>query len=81
MREKKPVISNTDRPSPEYECGEKKLVMWAASFVSKIDQNLIFSDTPITLNILREIIKSVFEILRTGKVCGIDKISTVFLLA
>ena len=48
-------------------------------FVSKIDQNLITSDTPITLNIHRENIKSVFESLRSGKVCGIDEIPNEFL--
>ena len=48
-------------------------------FVSKINQNLITSDTPITLNIHRENIKSVLESLRSGKAGGIDEISNEFL--
>jgi hypothetical protein len=48
-------------------------------FVSKIDQNLITSDTPISLNIHRENIKSVLESLRLGKTCGIDEIPNEFL--
>ena len=47
-------------------------------FISKIDQNLITSDTPISLNIHRENIKS-FESLRSGKACGIDEIPNEFL--
>jgi hypothetical protein len=48
-------------------------------FVSKIDQNLITSDTPISLNIHRENIKSVLESLMSGKACGIDEIPNEFL--
>ena len=48
-------------------------------FVSKIDQNLITSNTPISLNIHRENIKSVLESLRSGKACGIDEIPNEFL--
>ena len=48
-------------------------------FVSKIDQNLITSDTPISLNIHWENIKSVLESLRSGKACGIDEIPNEFL--
>ena len=48
-------------------------------FVSKIDQNLITSDTPISLNIHRENIKSILESLRSWKACGIDEIPNKFL--
>jgi hypothetical protein len=48
-------------------------------FVSKIDQNLITSDTLISLNIHRENIKSVLESLMSGKACGIDEIPNEFL--
>ena len=48
-------------------------------FVSKIDQNLIISDIPISLNIHRENIKSVLESLISGKACGIDEIPNEFL--
>ena len=37
------------------------------------------SDTPISLNIHRENIKSVLESLRSGKACGIDEIPNEFL--
>jgi hypothetical protein len=37
------------------------------------------SDTPISLNIHRENIKSVLESLRSGKACGIDEIPNKFL--
>jgi hypothetical protein len=43
-------------------------------FDSKIDQNLITSDSPISLNIYQENIKSVLESLRSGKACGINEI-------
>lgn len=40
-------------------------------FFSKINHNLINSDTPISLNnIHRENLKSVLESLRSGKACG-----------
>jgi hypothetical protein len=47
--------------------------------LKKIDQNLITSDTLLSLNTHRGNIKSVLESLRSGKACGIDKIPNDFL--
>jgi hypothetical protein len=52
-----------------------------ASLSKKINKIVgrMTSDTPISLNIHRENIKSVLESLRSGKACGIDEIPNEFL--